>query len=341
VGRDGAAALAALGPAEVEAAAELRTAVVDIVLRRAEELADLSERLTSINKELEAFSYSVSHDLRRPFRHIVGYAELLKKFEGDKLSERGNRFVETIIESAVSAGTLVDDLLSFSQMGRASLTPVPIDMNALVAEERRKRAFEDGGRSVEWQIAELAPAKADPTMLRLVIQNLLENAVKFSRDRDPAVIEVGSLNNGGETVYFVRDNGVGFDQAYVGKLFGVFQRLHRVEEFEGTGIGLANVKRIVERHGGRVWAEGQLDGARPSSSRCERGSRIEDGRVEADPSGRRQSQGRELTLARWSNVSLPTRWSWSATVPRRSIICTRAAPMPIASLGTRPWCCST
>jgi light-regulated signal transduction histidine kinase (bacteriophytochrome) len=245
-------------PAEAEAAAELRTAVVDIVLRRAEEMAGLSERLTSINKELEAFSYSVSHDLRAPFRHIVGYAQLLRKFEGEKLSERGARYIETIIESAVSAGTLVDDLLSFSQMGRASLTPVQIDMNALIADERRKQVFAQG-RGVEWRIGDLAPARADPTMLRLVIQNLLENALKFSRDRDPAVIEVGSLNNGSETVYFVRDNGVGFDQAYVGKLFGVFQRLHRVEEFEGTGIGLANVKRIVERHGGRVWAEGELD----------------------------------------------------------------------------------
>jgi light-regulated signal transduction histidine kinase (bacteriophytochrome) len=245
--------------AEVEAAAELRTAVVDIVLRRAEELADMSERLTSINKELEAFSYSVSHDLRAPFRHIVGYAQLLKKFEGDKLSERGNRFVDTIVESAVSAGTLVDDLLSFSQMGRASLTPVPIDMDALVTEERRK-LFVEQGRRVEWRIEQLAPTRADPMMLRLVIQNLFENALKFSRDRDPAVIEAGCLDLGAETAYFVRDNGVGFDQAYVGKLFGVFQRLHRVEEFEGTGIGLANVKRIVERHGGRVWAEGQVDG---------------------------------------------------------------------------------
>jgi light-regulated signal transduction histidine kinase (bacteriophytochrome) len=144
-------------------------------------------------------------------------------------------------------------------MGRASIAKVPIDMNALVEEERRKLAVEDG-REVEWRIAELAPTRADPMMLRLVLQNLIENALKFSRGRDPAVIEIGSLDSVSETVYFVRDNGAGFDQAYVGKLFGVFQRLHRVEEFEGTGIGLANVKRIVERHGGRVWAEGQVDG---------------------------------------------------------------------------------
>ena len=244
--------------AEIDAAAELRNAVVDIVLRRAEELAAMSERLTSINKELEAFSYSVSHDLRAPFRHIVGYAQLLRKFEGEKLSERGGRFVETIIESALSAGTLVDDLLSFSQMGRASLTPVSIDMNALVAEERAKLEIE-GGRELDWRIGELAPTRADPIMLRLVVQNLLDNAIKFTRGHDPAVIEIGCMDSIAETVYFVRDNGTGFDQAYVGKLFGVFQRLHRVEEFEGTGIGLANVKRIVDRHGGRVWAEGRVN----------------------------------------------------------------------------------
>lgn len=245
---------------ELEAAAELRTAIVDIVLRKAEETAALSERLTSINKELEAFSYSVSHDLRAPFRHIVGYAELLKKFEGERLSERGLRYVDTIVESAVSAGKLVDDLLGFSQMGRAALAPVPVDMNALVAEVRRRLAPDLGERAIAWRIAALPPTRADPMMLRLAMQNLVENAVKFTRGREPAVIEIFADQGPEETVYRVRDNGAGFDMAYVEKLFGVFQRLHRVEEFEGTGIGLANVKRIVERHGGRVWAEGSPDG---------------------------------------------------------------------------------
>jgi len=246
--------------AEVEAAAQLRSAIVDIVLRSAEELALLNEQLVRSNKELEAFSYSVSHDLRAPFRHIVGYAELLKQYEGAALSERGNRYIGTIIESAVSAGTLVDDLLSFSQMGRATLHPRRIDMNQLVAEVRQRLEMVTRGRRITWQIGNLAPARADPTMLRLVIQNLLENAVKFTRGRDQAMIEIASRAGAGETVYFVRDNGVGFEMDYVGKLFGVFQRLHRVEEFEGTGIGLANVKRIVEqRHGGRVWAEAVVD----------------------------------------------------------------------------------
>lgn len=247
-------------PTEVDAAGELRTAIVDIVLRRAEELAALTDQLTRSNKELEAFSYSVSHDLRAPFRHIVGYAQLLKQYEGDKLTERGNRFVNTIVESAVTAGTLVDNLLSFSQMGRATLNLMPLDMNALVGEVRRQFAPDLAGRSVEWKVGDLAPTRADPTMLRLVVQNLFENAIKFTRGRDPAVIEVGCNPGTAENVYSVRDNGTGFDMAYVGKLFGVFQRLHRVEDYEGTGIGLANVKRIVERHGGRVWAEGVVDG---------------------------------------------------------------------------------
>jgi len=249
--------------AEIDAASELRTAVVDIVLRKAEELAALSERLVAINKELEAFSYSVSHDLRAPFRHIVGYAQLLKKSEGANLSEKGNRFIDTIVESALSAGTLVDNLLSFSQMGRATIRPVGIDMNALVAEVRNEFVLDSGGQgggpAIEWHIGQLPPTRGDPVMLRLVLQNLIDNAIKFSRGRNPPIIEIASETNGDEIVYRVGDNGTGFDMAYVGKLFGVFQRLHRVEEFEGTGIGLANVKRVMERHGGRVWAEGQVD----------------------------------------------------------------------------------
>ncbi|RAI44550.1 ATP-binding protein [Rhodoplanes roseus] len=244
---------------EIDAVSELRTAIVDIVLRKAEETAALSEQLTTINKELEAFSYSVSHDLRAPFRHIVGYAQLLKKYEGDKLSERGNRYIDTIVESAISAGTLVDDLLGFSQMGRSTITPVTLDMTALVADLRRRMEADTHGRNVEWRIAPLPATRADPIMLRLAMQNLIENALKFSRHRDPAVIEIGAVETAEETIYHVRDNGAGFDMAYVGKLFGVFQRLHRVEEFEGTGIGLANVKRIAERHGGRVWAEGRVN----------------------------------------------------------------------------------
>jgi two-component system, chemotaxis family, sensor kinase Cph1 len=243
-------------PAEVDAAADLRGAIVDIVLRRAEEMAALSGRLAAINKELEAFSYSVSHDLRAPFRHIVGYAQLLKKFEGERLSERGDRYIGTIIDSALSAGQLVDDLLSYSQMGRSSMTPVRIDMGKLIDEVRGGLRIEGEAHRVDWRIGDLQSVRADPVMTRLVVQNLIENALKFSREREPAIIEIGSSRSEEGVTTFVRDNGAGFDMNYVGKLFGVFQRLHREEEFEGTGIGLANVKRIVERHGGKVWAEG-------------------------------------------------------------------------------------
>jgi len=237
----------------------LRNAIVGIVLRRAEEMAALSEELRRSNKELEAFSYSVSHDLRAPFRHIVGYSELLKKQEGSDLSEKGRRYVDTIIDSAYTAGTLVDNLLRFSHMGRTALKPRPVDVTALIEDIRNRLPVDPPERRIEWALGDLPHVTADPVLIRLVFENLLDNAVKYTRPRDKARIEVGSARKDGETIFFVRDNGVGFDMKYIDKLFGVFQRLHRIEEFEGTGIGLANVRRIVERHGGRAWAEGALD----------------------------------------------------------------------------------
>jgi light-regulated signal transduction histidine kinase (bacteriophytochrome) len=244
---------------EIEAMKELRNAIVGIVLRRAEELAALADELRRSNKELEAFSYSVSHDLRAPFRHVVGYSELLKKQEAEKLSDKGRRYIDTIIESAYTAGTLVDNLLEFSQMGRTALKPRHVDVKPLVEEIRQKLMLDAGDRRIEWKIADLPSVTADPLLIRLVFENLMSNAVKYTRPRETARIEIGSSQEGAETIFFVRDNGVGFDMKYIGKLFGVFQRLHRIEEFEGTGIGLANVRRIIERHGGRSWAEGELD----------------------------------------------------------------------------------
>jgi light-regulated signal transduction histidine kinase (bacteriophytochrome) len=248
--------------AQEEAARELRNSIVGIVLRKAEEMAELNAELERSNKELEAFSYSVSHDLRAPFRHIVGYAELLR----DRLASRDEpaademRYIDTITESANFAGTLVDNLLMFSQMGRSMLTIIPVDLNALVEEVRRGLAGEVGRRQIEWRVGRLPTVRADLFMLRLVVQNLLSNAIKYTRPRgDAAVIEVGAGEDDREWVVHVRDNGIGFDMRYVDKLFGVFQRLHRIEDFEGTGIGLANVRRIVSRHGGRTWAVGAVD----------------------------------------------------------------------------------
>ena len=241
-----------------DAALELRAAIVDIVLRKAEEMAELNEQLLRSNKELEAFSYSVSHDLRAPFRHIVGYSELLGSSAEERLNDSEKRFLATIVESAKSAGTLVDDLLSFSQMGRSTLGQITIDMRALAEDVRYKLDMEYSGRSIRWTVPPLPRIDGDPAMLRLVWQNLLANAIKFTRDTPDPHIEVGHERTDSEDIFFVRDNGCGFDMRYVDKLFGVFQRLHHTEEYEGTGIGLANVRRIVGRHGGRTWAEGQL-----------------------------------------------------------------------------------
>ena len=245
--------------AEIDAAGELRNAVIGIVLRKAEELAELSAELQRSNKELEAFSYSVSHDLRAPFRHIVGYSELLKQSKTAQLGPGDTRYLDVIINSAHFAGTLVDNLLSFSQIGRAKINVRPIDMTALVAEVLRDAQLLEKDRQITWRVEPLPAVEGDLMMLRLVWQNLIHNAVKYTRAREEAIVEITGLGLEKETVYSIRDNGVGFDQAYSDKLFGVFQRLHRMEDYEGTGIGLANVRRIIARHGGRTWAEGEVD----------------------------------------------------------------------------------
>ncbi|WP_075792514.1 ATP-binding protein [Massilia putida] len=239
---------------EIEMALEFRTALLGIALERAEQMAELAEELGRANKELEAFSYSVSHDLRAPLRHIVGFADLLLESAGSEDAQQRQRFLKNIKDAARLAGKLVDDLLSFSQMGRASLRPTTVDMNDLVAACLDKLALETRGRNIEWDIGPLPTICADPTFLHLAMFNLLSNAVKFTGQRDPAVIRVVAEDHPMETVFHVADNGAGFNMEYVHKLFGVFQRLHRMEDFQGTGIGLANVRRIVERHNGRVWA---------------------------------------------------------------------------------------
>ncbi|TJZ72078.1 ATP-binding protein [Chitiniphilus eburneus] len=244
---------------EADSALELRNAVLGIVLRKAEELGLMAEELQKTNKELEAFSYSVSHDLRAPLRHIAGYAELLENYDGKQLSERGHRYLDHIAQSVRFAGTLVDNLLTFSQMGRSALRPHRIDLNAIIESVRREMAPDFEGRDIEWVIHPLPHLTADAAFIHLALRNLVANAIKYTGARTHARIEIGSEDRPDEVVVYVRDNGVGFDMEYVGKLFGVFQRLHRMEEFEGTGIGLASVRRIIERHDGRVWAEGALD----------------------------------------------------------------------------------
>lgn len=220
---------------------------------------DRTTQLEVANKELDAFAYSVSHDLRAPLRHIDGFLELLQKRIDGTLDERSQHYMTIISESAKHMGQLIDDLLAFSRMGRYELSKVLINLDDLVQDVIQELEQETKGRVVQWQIAPLPTVIGDQAMLRLVLVNLLSNALKFTRGCTQVNIEIGCQVGQKEITIFIRDNGVGFNMAYVDKLFGVFQRLHRVEEFEGTGIGLANVRRIIQRHGGRTWAEGQIN----------------------------------------------------------------------------------
>ncbi|WP_284412842.1 ATP-binding protein [Acidovorax sp. SUPP2539] len=244
--------------AQVSAAGELRQALIGIVLRRAEELAAIASELGRVNKELEAFSYTVSHDLRAPMRHIAGYVDLVMDTEGKVLSQRAHRYMGHVKDAAAFAGQLVDALLDFSRMGRTALKLKRVDSNGLVEGLVREISRHERDRKIEWQVeANLPVLVADPLLLQVAVRNLIANAVKYSRDRNPAVVTVRAVRNPEGEGLEVQDNGVGFQMQYVTKLFQVFQRLHQTEQFEGTGIGLANVKRIVERHGGKVWAHGE------------------------------------------------------------------------------------
>jgi len=215
--------------------------------------------LEAANKELEAFSYSVSHDLRAPLRHIDGFAELLTKHAASSLDEKGRRHLATISTAARRMGALIDDLLVFSRMGRTEMRKTSVNLASLAEEVVQELQVDAKDRCVEWKLGKLPTVQGDASMLRLVLTNLFSNALKYSGPRDAARIEIEAQPQNGEFVVSVRDNGVGFDPTYVHKLFGVFQRLHGPAEFEGTGIGLANVRRIVSRHGGRTWAEGAID----------------------------------------------------------------------------------
>ena len=218
-------------------------------------------QLEAANQELDAFAHSVSHDLRAPLRRICGFAGLLEQAESS-LSEKGKRYMETITGCAKQMEQLIDGLLNFSKTSRTEIRRTDVNLDELAQQVIRDAQLETEGRNIVWKINTLSRVQADPTLLRQVFSNLILNAIKYSRTRDPAQIEIASrpAETTGEIIIFVRDNGVGFDMKYAGKLFGVFQRLHREDEFEGTGVGLANVRRIIARHGGRTWAEGTLDG---------------------------------------------------------------------------------
>lgn len=225
-------------------------------------LQESNANLLVANQELEAFSYSVSHDLRAPLRNISGFITMLRSRLAARSDGETTRYLDIISSESVRMGALIDDLLTFSRIGRSEMKMEPVDLGAIAEEVRRELEPETRGRAIEWRIQSLPTALGDRTLLRQVVANLVGNAVKFTRLRSPAVIEIGtqSAAEGDHTVtYFVRDNGAGFNPQYVSKLFRVFQRLHNSREFEGTGIGLANVKRIVTRHRGRVWAEGAPD----------------------------------------------------------------------------------
>jgi PAS domain S-box-containing protein len=220
---------------------------------------DRTAQLEAANKELEAFSYSVSHDLRAPLRHVSGFAGLLRGLPSLAGDADARRLTASISDAARRMGNLIDDLLVFSRMGRTELRTGPVDLGALVLQVREELRSALAAREVDWRIHPLPIVSGDTAMFRLVFQNLMDNALKYSQPRPHVCIEIGSHEEPDEFVVYVRDNGVGFDMKYAGNLFGVFHRLHRDEEFDGTGIGLANVRRIVARHGGRTWAEGRLN----------------------------------------------------------------------------------
>ena len=256
---------------------ELRSLNADLEQR----VRDRTAKLEALNQELDAFCYSTSHDLRAPLRHVQGYVDMLARETGSQFSDKGRHYMQTIADASREMGVLIDDLLAFSRMGRAEMRQTRVNLGDLLHDTQRDLEPVTRGRNIVWKILPVPEVQADPAMLKLVLANLLGNAVKFTRPRDPAVIEIGIVDaevsgqmpevreeaggqkapgsDDGRVIFFVRDNGVGFDPQYGHKLFGIFQRLHRKNEFEGTGIGLANVRRIIARHGGRTWAEGAVD----------------------------------------------------------------------------------
>jgi PAS domain S-box-containing protein len=231
----------------------------DRLAQQAAQLQERSAQLEEINKELESFSYSVSHDLRAPLRAIDGYSRMILKKQGDKFDEETTTKFNVIRSNAQQMGQLIDDLLNLSRLGKREMALVKLDMASLTGEVWKELQLINPERDLELKVNDMPEAYGDRTLIRQVYLNLLGNAIKFTKQCSPAKIEAGGYTKGNENVYYIKDNGAGFDMAYYDKLFGVFQRLHTTDEYEGTGIGLAIVQRIIHRHGGRVWAEGEVD----------------------------------------------------------------------------------
>jgi light-regulated signal transduction histidine kinase (bacteriophytochrome) len=217
------------------------------------------EKRENVNKELEAFSYSVSHDLRAPLRHISGFVDLLVKNNAAQLDETGLRYLNLIAESSNELGNLIDALLTFSRISRTEMLKTKINTKKMVTGILKTFSDEMAGRNIEINISEVSDTLGDDRLISQVWVNLISNALKYTRNKEKTVIGIGSKMENGKTTFYIRDNGVGFDMKYADKLFGVFQRLHKSRDFEGIGIGLANVNRIITRHGGKCWAEGEIN----------------------------------------------------------------------------------
>lgn len=242
-------------------AADTQKAVINILEDYSIEKANAektNEALAYANKELDSFSYSVSHDLRAPLRAIVGYSNILIEDYGDKLDDEGKQTLNVIMKNVLKMGQLIDDLLAFSRIGKQNLIKVNVDMNKLVNTIENEFNMQQATK-IELDKKSLLNTKCDSSMMKQVMTNLISNALKYSGKKEKSKVEIGSYLDNNNNIYYVKDNGVGFDMKYYDKLFGVFQRLHSVNEFEGTGVGLALVQRIISKHGGKVWAEAKVD----------------------------------------------------------------------------------